>query len=389
MIYSFGAKNYFSFKHGFNVSFELNSKVPKKISKGNKVSNIIGIKGANASGKTHILKALHFIFEFCSNSFGYDEDESLNFTSYYRSETPVDFYIDFETSGVRYIYELKANREKVIQEKLYRKLNRKILMVERQGNSIKSRIEDLKELDMVELKSNASIISTATKYKLKKLDAEFSNIYEFFRACISNVGYAGMLDNLRFFSIDSASEFYYKNERAFNFAKKFISSCDNGIVDIEIHSTHEEDGSVRYFPVFIHEAGADVPKLNRWVIQHHESSGTLALFRKLRAYWLVLETGGLLIMDEFDVNCHPLLLPHILSLFENEETNKHNAQFIFTAHSTEIIDFLGKYKAVLVNKEEGVSYCYRLDEIPGDLVRNDRPISNVYKEGKIGGIPML
>ncbi|TOA04168.1 hypothetical protein CGK40_02880, partial [Vibrio parahaemolyticus] len=41
----------------------------------------------------------------------------------------------------------------------------------------------------------------------------------------------------------------------------------------------------------------------------------------------------------------------------------------------------------LVNKEDGESYGYRLDEIPGSMIRNDRPITPLYVSGKIGGVP--
>jgi hypothetical protein len=53
------------------------------------------------------------------------------------------------------------------------------------------------------------------------------------------------------------------------------------------------------------------------------------------------------------------------------------------------MDTLGKYRTFLVNKENNESFGYRLDEIPGDMLRNDRLISPIYNEGKIGGIPKL
>ncbi|NOR79400.1 MAG: hypothetical protein GQ529_00990, partial [Methyloprofundus sp.] len=78
----------------------------------------------------------------------------------------------------------------------------------------------------------------------------------------------------------------------------------------------------------------------------------------------------------------------ILDLFLNDESNPKGAQFIFTAHNTEIIDWLGKYRTILVNKEDNESYCYRLDEITGSMIRNDRSIIPLYLDGKIGGIPL-
>ena len=122
---------------------------------------------------------------------------------------------------------------------------------------------------------------------------------------------------------------------------------------------------------------------------HDESSGTKSLYVKLASYWKTLTFGGVLVMDEFDINYHPFMLPKLISLFEEEATNPKSSQFIFTSHNTEVIDKLGKYRTYLVNKEDNESYCYRLDEIKGDILRHGRPISPIYKEGKIGGVPKL
>jgi hypothetical protein len=50
---------------------------------------------------------------------------------------------------------------------------------------------------------------------------------------------------------------------------------------------------------------------------------------------------------------------------------------------------LGKYRTVLVNKEDNESYAYRLDELPGELVRNYRSIVSPYNKGHLGGVPKL
>jgi hypothetical protein len=76
-------------------------------------------------------------------------------------------------------------------------------------------------------------------------------------------------------------------------------------------------------------------------------------------------------------------------LFLDPETNPNNAQLLFTTHDSEILNGLGRYRTYLVNKVDNECFAYRLDEIPGDILRNDRPILPAYNEGKIGGIPKL
>jgi hypothetical protein len=61
-------------------------------------------------------------------------------------------------------------------------------------------------------------------------------------------------------------------------------------------------------------------------------------------------------------------------------------QLLFTTHNTEIMDILGRYRTYLVQKVDNESFAYRLDEVPGDILRNDRPISPAYNDGKIGAL---
>ncbi|HFV9277701.1 TPA: ATP/GTP-binding protein, partial [Enterobacter asburiae] len=176
-----------------------------------------------------------------------------------------------------------------------------------------------------------------------------------------------------------------KNDLIFDFAKKIMMKFDPSIKNIYIAKSKDEDGNDSYKPWFSFEFDGeeDILGLNL------QSSGTKSLYRQLGSYKVVLTLGGLLVLDEFDINLHPHILPHLLEFFLEEESNSANAQLIFTTHNTEILDFLGKHRTYLVNKNNTESYCYRLDEIPSDILRNDRPISPAYNQGKIGGVPNL
>lgn len=389
MIYSFGANNYFSFKDGFHISFEFNSKVPRSISKSKKFSTILGVKGGNASGKTNILKCLQFLSYFIGYSFGQAPESVIFVSPYFKSTKPSDVYIDFESNGIRYTYEVSVTEKKVIREAIYKKISRKTLIIERKNDEFTSRVSELSDLDLITLRSNASLVDTALQYNMKSLGQDLNNIRSFFRNFLGNVSSLGVMEDSFVYDHYEISERYHKNSNALNFAKKIIKSCDLGISDIQIIESENEKGEPRYFPMFIHPYDLDgstkTEKLTYW----DESDGTTALYRRLIHYWTILTNGGVLIMDEFDTNYHPDLLPQILDLFINDDTNPHNAQFIFTSHNLEVMDYLGKYRTYLVSKENGESFCYRLDEIPGDIIRNDRLISGLYRDGKLGGVPNL
>lgn len=388
MIYSFGAKNYYSFKEGFEISFELNAKVPKSISNSKKTSNILGIKGANASGKTNILKCLGFFSHFVTRSFRTPPEQDTYVSSHFGNLAPSDFYIDFEENGSRYIYELTATDKEVLREAIYKKKSRKTLLIERKKNAFTKRTAEFSEIDLVTLRSNASFIDTIRHYNLKSAEEDISNVFSFFNKINGNTSGLGYVKDAQLYDTDSISKFYHDNPDVLKFAKTFICKFDLGICDIEIHSSPKENKELRYFPIFVHrEASAEEDQL--WLTYWEESDGTTALYRRLFQYACTLATGGTLVLDELDTHYHPDLLPPLLDLFLNDKTNPKNAQLIFTSHNLQIMDYLGKYRTYLVSKENGESYCYRLDEIPGDIIRNDRPISTLYRDGKLGGVPKL
>lgn len=60
---------------------------------------------------------------------------------------------------------------------------------------------------------------------------------------------------------------------------------------------------------------------------------------------------------------HPHLLPQILALFRDADTNHHHAQLIFTCHTPEVLNLLGKHQVYLVEKQNHESETWRLDGI--------------------------
>jgi AAA15 family ATPase/GTPase len=200
---------------------------------------------------------------------------------------------------------------------------------------------------------------------------------------IPNVSYYGLLDKIM--DETFASKLYNDSPVLLDFVKEVIKRCDLGLQDVKINSKKEEDGSEVYFPVFSFLVGGKEESLTF----RNQSSGTKSLYLQLGLYKIAIDVGGLLVLDEFDINLHPHILPILLDMFTDEKLNPNNAQIIFTTHNVEILDFLGKYRTILVNKEENQCYGYRLDEIPGDVIRNDRPLAPVYNSGKIGGVPRV
>jgi hypothetical protein len=378
MLLEFGAENFYSFKEGFEISFQKSRNSTKDI------ANIIALKGANASGKTNVIKTLSFLSDFTTDSFtSLKPDEEIRVSSFFHNQEPITLYAIFLEENIEYKYELVLTNIKIISEKIWKKDKREVLIIERSEKFINT-IKEYDELQAINLnRKNASIISIAKQYGIEKIDI----IYNLFEKIVTNVHELGKVDNRDMFLDESAvSKIYFENQSFLDAVTHFLQKADIGISSIEIlEKKNEKIGKVRYFPIFNYNIIGN----ESFLTYYEQSSGTQSLYLQLHYYISILKMGGVLALDEFDINLHPDLLSMLLDLFEDKEANPNNAQLILTTHNYDVMDRLGKYKTVLVNKEENESFLYRLDEIPGDIIRNDRPISPIYNANKIGGKPKI
>lgn len=121
---------------------------------------------------------------------------------------------------------------------------------------------------------------------------------------------------------------------------------------------------------------------------NEESRGTRLLIGLCCLIVAALETGRTMIIDEIDQSLHPLLLETIVRLFKSKEHNRHNAQLIFTTHTTDLLanQLLRTSEVAIVEKNlaQGTQLV-RLSDIRG--IRNVTDYRRRYLEGELGGIP--
>ena len=147
--------------------------------------------------------------------------------------------------------------------------------------------------------------------------------------------------------------------------------------DIQVFTKHNVDGST--YEINLSE----------------ESSGTKKLFGLLPFIAESLTKGTTLVIDELDAKIHPVLLKHIIMLFNDIEINRHGAQLIFTSHdlSTMNSEVFRRDEIWFVAKgNEQNSKLYSLVEFKnpdGTSVRKDAKFDKQYLEGKYGADPYL
>lgn len=119
-----------------------------------------------------------------------------------------------------------------------------------------------------------------------------------------------------------------------------------------------------------------------------ESEGTInLLLLGIMLEW-AFEEGRTLFLDNFDTHFHPLLVCHLVRLFQDPEINRANAQLILSARMTELLSprVLRRDEIYFVDKDRntGASHCYSLQEIE-PTSRKD--IRKAYLAGRYGAVP--
>lgn len=347
---------------------------------------IVALFGANASGKTNVLRSLKFLFDFVQNSADHDPSALLSFLSFNLDEwihRPTKFSVEFyarvseqHEERVLYIYELEIapGRTEVQKESLkyYPKGHRRNLF-SREGDQIKSGKDfDFPKRDPVrkKIRKNASLISM-----LAKFNHPFSiAIHSALSGVSNNVQMVGdhyeMPEN-------SATQYYQYDQSIFDLLNKEIRRFDLGISKVGLENTPQ---GIR--PTFYHDG------INSPMSLDLESRGTRRFYTLFPFLYHALSRGTVAVLDEFDNDIHSLLLPELLNTFLSPEKNKNDAQLIIGCHSSAVFQALEKDEIYFTEKDKnGKTSIYGLHDIQD--VRRDTDLLPKYQAGAFGGVPRI
>ncbi len=124
----------------------------------------------------------------------------------------------------------------------------------------------------------------------------------------------------------------------------------------------------------------------------HESAGTQRLAGLVGLILYALNTGGVFLVDELECSLHPLLMREIVLLFKKRRHNPKGAQLIFTTHNTDILDdsTLRLSEIALVRKTVANGTLVRrlVDaKKDGEDIRNVTNFRKQYLAGFYSGVP--
>ena len=125
-------------------------------------------------------------------------------------------------------------------------------------------------------------------------------------------------------------------------------------------------------------------------LERDESEGTKVVAGLVGMSLLVLKTGGVLVVDGLDKSIHSLVFRELVRLFKDREYNRHNAQLVFTAHNTDLLDAdtLRVSEVGIVDKsQDGGTIIHRISDYRD--MRNVLNFRKQYLQGTFQGLPKV
>ncbi len=413
MLAEFRVTNYKSFKDEQVLSLIATaeeSKGPNSIKIGNhSILKTAVIYGANASGKSNLIKAMSCMNKIVCDSAGYKPSEKIPVTPFLFDEKtkdqPTTFEVTFFIEAIRYQYGFSTTRDKIHNEWLLawprgkpqtwfkRDINESEPYF---GPSLKGQNKSTWD----KVKENSLFLSVAAQWNHKQL----SKVYEWFD------------DKFRELPEQSAACFItdkmlLESKKPKNgldlhsLAVAMLKQADFGIDGFEIEPLTADD-------IILPKDMPDEMKkeIYKQLIKHppcrkkmfhsgrkyslnleDESDGTQRFYSLLGPLLESVAFAYTIFKDELELNLHPLLTREIISFVRDNEHDDCSAQLIFTTHDTTLLDpeLFGRDQVWFTEKDKhGATQLYSLADYK-ETVRKDEAMQKRYLAGRYGAVPVL
>jgi predicted ATPase len=352
------------------------------------------IYGANASGKSNVLKALDWLADAVDQSLRQWQDhvprQPFKFGA--GSSSNSTYEVEMMVDEVRYTYAVEVDDSAIVSEALfsYPERRRRVLF-EREGMALSFRrgltvFSAAREL----LTPTTLALSAALRFDDREIGA-FGRALTGIRAINFFPGVRRRMPRPRDQAGSATRSLFGAaggDPDARRIALGMLQVADLGVDDIEIErgpAGRSPEGQ-GYLLRLVHCAGEERVAFDF----NDESAGTRAWFYLIGPVLEALRTGQIVLFDELDASLHPKLSSHLLGLFQDEETNPHGAQLIFTTHDASLLAELNRDEVWITEKgRNGATRLTALAEYGGDKVRRSTNLERAYLQGRFGGLPQF
>ena len=362
--------------------------------------------GANASGKSNLIKALQYMrYVIAESAATMQPGQTFNVKPFLldndSANHPSEFEITFLLNNVRYQYGFTLTTQRIISEHLLvYKAFKPQHWFERSFNAetgkdhykFSSGLKGQKNLWESATRTNSLFLSMAAQLNSEQLRPVFDwfikNLIIFNEFTPLNMHF--ILEKLR--KADSKQDIC-----------NFLTAADISITDIKVVTRKILGQTVHFNPdvgktemlptegeqhefLFHHvtEAGKAVFGLE------DESNGTRNLLFLITPILDILRKGLILVVDELDTSLHTLLVQRLVRLFHCSDSNKNGAQLVFTTHNTSLLDADDLFRRDQIwfveKNSDQASNLYALSDFSP---RKNEALERGYLIGRYGGLPFF
>ena len=336
---------------------------------GEQMLKSVAVFGANASGKSNIIKGIRTCVDMIRSSHNYNEDTIFDvvpfkFEGY--NQKPSSFYVRFLIDGIEYEYSFSMTQTEILTEQLFYYPNGRRSLVFTRDESKGPDKKDIYEFKPA-IKRPMDVAANTSRKTLfitraSQMDRDIAKqVFRFFSEDI-------VLD---YKQTPMLIESLIKNQK--KQMLEILSTADSDIIDIRI-----QGGELKTF----HKNNPNIA----FDFETEESEGTKTLFHMMLSIIDIIRKGKMLFIDEIDTSLHTHLVEYIINMFNDSE----HAQLIYTTHNTHLLntDFQRRDQVYFVNKrEDGSSDLYSLYDFKD--FRDSYDMEKAYLQGRFDAIPYL
>ncbi len=402
MIQEISIKNYLSFKDKIMFSFVADpSKFREEtqvveVAKGVRLLRFAALYGANASGKSNLMKAFHFISRFLFR----DKDEKGNIdyqtgvipfwldddTQKDNSEFEIIFFVPIKKDAFkRYVYHLVVNPESVVSEELRCGDSETIVF---QRNLQNGKYNTVYNFDIDDM---TKAVLDLTCRRNMSLFAAYKNIEQNLQKTLEGLKY--VKDYFQSFlpPITGKKDIYkyVKDELSNDIEGKIKKEILTGFETSDIHINNisferQKDGSIQD-NFYVKGKDDKIYELPGYL----QSEGTKRYMGLRHIFCQLLEKQSFLIADELETFIHPDLYEKIVYDFLTAKDN--HSQLILTTHYSglmETVTLRPDSIHFVEKKDDGSSELFALTDFK-DLNSLDSSFYKAYRDGRFGAVAKI
>lgn len=395
------------------------------------------IYGANASGKSNLIKSLRFIQRLVLD--GTKPEQNINLVSHKLNpafnKKPSLFEVEFRKNGKNYAYGVLLNSKGIIEEWLYEISKTSDTLIFERKNSAKGSFEiKFKNIEFKSKKEEDFLNFVArgtrenqlflTECYLRNVSNNVNDIkpitdaISWFNNSLTIIfpssKYRGLLFELennedfrkslqKYLNVfDTGIDEIELKEQDFNLLKDFPNEIKKEIVaDLKPGSrglitypekqtysiTKKKDGSINAYKVMTKHKITKSKEFTHFELAE-ESDGTQRLIDLIPALIDVSKSEKVFFIDELDRSLHPNLSRKFLELFLEISQNI-ESQIIVTTHEVNLLNLKHFRKDEIWFVEKGTDNQSKIFSLNDFNIRFDKRIMNDYLLGRFGATPSI